>query len=100
MAERATEIEAARSLYQKAALLIDRGESPEPEAGELRVFFGQRGERFSRGRKTRVRSPRPGVPRRRFGLGGGSRVTREGADVGYHEGLQARAEGSDDVFAA
>lgn len=38
MAERATEIEAARSLYQKAALLIDRGESPEPEAAMAKAY--------------------------------------------------------------
>lgn len=39
MAQRATEIECARSLYQKAALLLDRGDrSAEPEAAMAKAY--------------------------------------------------------------
>lgn len=38
LAEHATQIEAARSLYQKAAMLIDRGESADPEAAMAKAF--------------------------------------------------------------
>ena len=39
MAQRATEIECARSLYQKAAILLDRGErSAEPEAAMAKAY--------------------------------------------------------------
>lgn len=38
MAERATEIEAARSLYQKAAMLLDRGQSADPEAAMAKAY--------------------------------------------------------------
>jgi len=39
MAQRATEIECARSLYQKAATLLDRGDrSAEPEAAMAKAY--------------------------------------------------------------
>lgn len=38
MATYATEIECARSLYQKAAMLLDRGESAEPEAAMAKAY--------------------------------------------------------------
>ncbi|MEU1182504.1 acyl-CoA dehydrogenase family protein [Streptomyces sp. NPDC005820] len=38
MAKHATDIEAARSLYQKAALLLDKGHSAEPEAAMAKAY--------------------------------------------------------------
>jgi alkylation response protein AidB-like acyl-CoA dehydrogenase len=38
MARHATDIECARSLYQKAALLLDRGKSGEPEAAMAKAY--------------------------------------------------------------
>ena len=38
MAKHATDIECARSLYQKAAMLLDRGESAEPEAAMAKAY--------------------------------------------------------------
>jgi alkylation response protein AidB-like acyl-CoA dehydrogenase len=38
MAQRATEIECARSLYQKAAMLLDAGEDPDPVAAMAKAY--------------------------------------------------------------
>jgi alkylation response protein AidB-like acyl-CoA dehydrogenase len=38
MARHATDVECARSLYQKAALLLDRGQSAEPEAAMAKAY--------------------------------------------------------------
>lgn len=38
MAKHATDIECARSLYQKAALLLDRGQNAEPEAAMAKAY--------------------------------------------------------------